>query len=86
MLKEIYQGSKPSIQRESPSEKFSLTEKEKKILKELVKGKTNEEIAQFLFIGQRSLEYSLTNLFHKLGVQTRIEAVVKVKEMRLIDS
>ena len=86
MLKEIYRGVRPSILKEETREKFSLNEKEKKILKELVKGKTNKEIAQVLFIGQRSLEYSLTNLFHKLGVQTRIEAVVKVKEMELIDS
>jgi two-component system competent response regulator ComA len=54
-------------------------------MKELVKGKTNKEMAQTLFVGQRSFEYSLTKIFKKLGVQTRVEAVVKAKELDLID-
>ncbi len=83
VLKEIYQRVKQSVQRQVYMENISITEKEKEILKELARGKTNKDIAQSLFIGQRSLEYSLTNLFHKLGVQTRVEAVVKAKEMGL---
>ncbi|WHY94191.1 response regulator transcription factor [Neobacillus cucumis] len=85
LLKEIYHGSKPSFLLESPNEGISFNEKEKKILTELVKGKTNKEIAQTMFIGQRTLEYSLTNLFQKLGVHTRIEAIVKVKDMGFIE-
>lgn len=85
LLKEIYHEIRSSTSHETPRGKISLSEKEKKIIKELVKGKTNKEIAQALFIGQRSLEYSLTNLFQKLGVQTRIEAVVKVNELGLMD-
>ncbi len=84
-LKDIYQGDRPWIKRKMFKEKILLTDKEKKIMKELVKGKTNKEMAQTLFVGQRSFEYSLTKIFHKLGVQTRIEAVVKVKEMGLLD-
>ncbi|AGK55354.1 response regulator transcription factor [Bacillus sp. 1NLA3E] len=83
-LKDIYHGDRPWVKRKMFKEKISLTDKEKKIMKELVKGKTNKEMAQTLFVGQRSFEYSLTKIFHKLGVQTRIEAVVKVKEMGLI--
>ncbi|MFD0824944.1 response regulator transcription factor [Neobacillus sp. M.A.Huq-85] len=85
LLKEIYHGSKPSFLLESPNEGISFNEKEKKILTELVKGKTNKEIAQTMFIGQRTLEYNLTNLFQKLGVHTRIEAIVKVKDMGFIE-
>ncbi|MCH6266806.1 response regulator transcription factor [Neobacillus citreus] len=61
-----------------------LNDREKEIIQELAKGKTNRDIAQALFIGQRSLEYSLTNIFQKLGVQTRVEAVVKASELGLI--
>ncbi|CRK80895.1 response regulator transcription factor [Neobacillus massiliamazoniensis] len=84
-LQEIYHRTVHSSQREIAKESISLSEKEKKIIQELVKGKTNKEISQELFMGQRSLEYSLTSIFHKLGVQTRIEAVVKVKEIGLLD-
>jgi len=85
LLKEIYNGAKSSFKREMNSDNMSISEKEKEILKELIKGKTNKDIAQTLFVGQRSLEYSLTNLFHKLGVHTRVEAVVKAKELGFID-
>lgn len=85
-LQEIYHRSAQSSQREVAIQNISLTEKEKKIIQELVKGKTNKDISQELFMGQRSLEYCLTSIFHKLGVQTRIEAVVKVKEIGLLDN
>jgi two-component system competent response regulator ComA len=84
-LKDIYYGSKQESPPEPKKETIPLSDKEKEILKELAKGKTNKEMAQALFIGQRSLEYSLTNLFHKLGVQTRVEAVIKAKEIGLIE-
>ncbi|OIK09713.1 hypothetical protein BIV60_23155 [Bacillus sp. MUM 116] len=85
LLKEIYGKGRPSLLREPADKGISINEKERKILTELVKGKTNKQIAQSMFIGQRTLEYSLTNLFQKLGVHTRIEAIVKVKDMGLID-
>lgn len=85
LLKDIYSGVRPWVKRKTNKEKILLTDKEKNIMKELVKGKTNKEMAQTLFVGQRSFEYSLTKIFRKLGVQTRVEAVVKVKEMGLIE-
>ncbi|WP_251554675.1 response regulator transcription factor [Neobacillus muris] len=85
MLKEIYLNGRYVEHKEPAQERIVLTEKEQAIVKELVKGKTNKEIAQVLYMGQRSLEYSLTSLFQKLGVQTRVEAVIKVKEMNLLD-
>jgi two-component system competent response regulator ComA len=84
-LKDLYRGAKPWAKAKMNKEKITLTDKEKKIMKELVKGKTNKEMAQTLFVGQRSFEYSLTKIFKKLGVQTRVEAVVKAKELDLID-
>ncbi|MGG1399055.1 response regulator transcription factor [Bacillus salipaludis] len=85
LLKEIYRGFETSLLSKPSNEGISFNEKEKKILTELVKGKTNKEIAQTMFIGQRTLEYNLTNLFQKLGVHTRIEAIVKVKDMGFIE-
>lgn len=84
LLREIYNSARRSIT-DNVKNKLAVSEKEKMILQELVQGKTNKDIAQALFIGQRSLEYSLTNLFHKLEVQTRVEAVVKAQELGLIE-
>jgi two-component system, NarL family, competent response regulator ComA len=85
-LQEIYRGAQTSLSLALKDEEIPLNEKEKKILQELVKGKTNKVMAQDLFIGQRTLEYSLTAIFQKLGVHSRVEAVVRVKELGLIDS
>ncbi|HEK9101705.1 response regulator transcription factor [Bacillus pfraonensis] len=65
---------------------ISLNEDEKKILLEVSKGKTNKELAEILNLSQRSVEYKLTDIFHKLKVSSRMEAVQKAKELWLIPS
>lgn len=84
LLKEIYHKGKNAPVKKN-EDRVVLNEKERDIIRELAKGKTNKDIAQTLYIGQRSLEYTLTNLFNKLSVQTRVEAVVKAKELGLLD-
>ncbi|WP_226545549.1 response regulator transcription factor [Bacillus thuringiensis] len=66
--------------------KISLNEDEKQILIEVSKRKTNKELAEILNLSQRSIEYKLTDIFHKLKVSSRMEAVQKAKEMWLIPS
>ncbi|OES45686.1 response regulator transcription factor [Domibacillus iocasae] len=61
----------------------AISNKEYKILREISKGKSNKEIADSLLMSQRSLEYSLTNIFQKLNVKSRIEAAMKAKETGL---
>ncbi|CUB10911.1 Transcriptional regulatory protein ComA [Bacillus cereus] len=65
---------------------ISLNEDEKQILIEVSKGKTNKELAEILNLSQRSVEYKLTDIFHKLKVSSRMEAVQKAKELWLIPS
>lgn len=60
---------------------IKLSDEERKIINELEKGKTNREIAKAMFVSQRSLEYNLTELFQKLGVKSRIEAVAKAQKL-----
>ncbi|TKH91616.1 response regulator transcription factor [Bacillus cereus] len=64
----------------------SLNEDEKQILIEVGKGRTNKELAEILNLSQRSVEYKLTDIFHKLRVSSRMEAVQKAKELWLIPS
>ncbi|MGZ9641738.1 response regulator transcription factor [Bacillus cereus] len=63
---------------------ISLNDEEKMILVEVGKGKTNRELAEILNLSQRSVEYKLTDIFHKLQVSSRIEAVQKAKELWFI--
>jgi DNA-binding NarL/FixJ family response regulator len=53
---------------------FGLSPRELDVLGHLVTGKTDREIAEALFIGIRTVETHVSNLFTKLGVNGRTEA------------
>jgi DNA-binding NarL/FixJ family response regulator len=53
-----------------------LTEREIEVLKLAAKGMSNREIAQKLVISVRTVQTHLTNIFNKMGVGSRTEAVV----------
>lgn len=65
-------------------QKTVITQEEDKLLRELAKGKSNKEISAALLISQRSLEYSLTEVFQKLGVTSRVEAIKKAKSLGIL--
>lgn len=52
-----------------------LNEREREVLQQLVRGARNKEIAAELFITTKTVEYHLSNIFAKLGVSNRTEAV-----------
>lgn len=60
-----------------------MTERENCIAKSLVAGKTNKEIAEEQNLSPGTVRNYLSNLFDKLGVRNRSEAVVRLKERGL---
>jgi predicted ATPase/DNA-binding CsgD family transcriptional regulator len=58
----------------NPSVKAGLTPRERDVLRLLVEGRTDKEIAEALFIGARTVQTHVANLFAKLGVNARAEA------------
>lgn len=60
----------------SPAPLDQLTERELEVLKMAAKGMSNREIAQQLTISVRTVQTHLTNIFNKMGVGSRTEAVV----------
>jgi DNA-binding CsgD family transcriptional regulator len=52
----------------------NLTPRERDILRLLVEGRSDKEIAAALFIGARTVQTHVGNLFAKLGVNARAEA------------
>ncbi|WP_025026222.1 response regulator transcription factor [Caldalkalibacillus mannanilyticus] len=54
-----------------------LTDYEILILNHIALGKTNKEIAKSLHVSSRTLEYYISNIYRKLGVDSRIQSVVK---------
>jgi len=52
-----------------------LTPREREVLRLLIDGRSNREIAEALFIGHRTATTHVTNILGKLGVETRAAAV-----------
>jgi two-component system, NarL family, competent response regulator ComA len=84
LVKQLRRSTFPVSEEQDNMKTQAISNKEYTILKEIAKGKSNKEIAELVKMSQRSLEYSLTNLFQKLNVKSRIEAVMKAKQMGLL--
>ena len=67
-----------------PAVDFHLTDRELEVLVHLAEGLTNQQTAGKLSISQSTLKYHMTNIFQKLGVQTRSEALVLAAKNNLI--
>jgi DNA-binding CsgD family transcriptional regulator len=56
-------------------ERFSLTVREGEISELLLKGKSNKEIADLTCVSTETVKSHLQNIYRKLGVKSRLEAV-----------
>ena len=67
-----------------PAVDFRLTDRELEVLVLLAEGLTNQQSAQRLSISQSTLKFHMTNIYEKLGVLTRSEALVLAAKNNLI--
>ncbi len=68
----------------SPATDYSLTPREREILRHLVDGLTKKEIADKLFLSFHTIDNHLRNIYTKLRVQSRSSAVSKALKERLL--
>ena len=59
-----------------PHVKSPLTPRERDVLAELTKGKSNREIASSLFVTEKTVKTHISNIFAKLQVQDRTQAAL----------
>lgn len=59
-----------------PHVKNALTPRERDVLAELTKGKSNREIASSLFVTEKTVKTHISNIFAKLDVQDRTQAAL----------
>ncbi|MDI6814721.1 MAG: response regulator transcription factor [Dehalococcoidales bacterium] len=59
------------------SKVFGLTQREKDIMEQLCQGASNKEIAQRLFISEKTVKSHLRSIFDKLNVSDRTKAVAR---------
>ena len=67
-----------------PTVNFHLTDRELEVLVLLAEGLTNQQTAQKLSTSKSTLKFHMSNIFEKLGVQTRSEALVLAAKNNLI--
>jgi DNA-binding NarL/FixJ family response regulator len=91
-IKEIYDGGAPmsykiaklvvsSFQKKPDS---GLTERERDVLNNLCKGHSYKEIASNLFITVGTVRHHIKNIYYKLQVHSKSEAVAKALKDRII--
>ncbi len=93
ILREIHMGNSyiPSnlaanlLMRDSESkdtpEEFDLNDRERQILEKLAAGMSNREIAEQVFLSEKTIKHYMTNIMHKLHVSNRVQAAIKAYEM-----
>ncbi|MBY0223747.1 response regulator transcription factor [Sporosarcina aquimarina] len=62
-----------------------LTDRELEVLLLLAKGKSNQEIADELFIALKTVKTHVSNILSKLEVQDRTQAVIYAFQKKLVD-
>lgn len=62
-----------------------LTKRERDVLALLVKGHTNKEMAEAMFISEKTVKNHLTSIFRKLGVKDRTQAAVYSLKNNIVD-
>lgn len=62
-----------------------LTKREKEIFVLLVQSYTTKEIAKKLYISEKTVRNHISNVIQKLGVESRIQAVLELVKMKEID-
>jgi DNA-binding NarL/FixJ family response regulator len=60
---------------------YSLTQRENDILAQLAEGRSNREIAQSLFLSEKTVKAHLAAIFRKLGVTNRTQAAMMAVQM-----
>jgi DNA-binding NarL/FixJ family response regulator len=60
---------------EDVAKEIGLTEREMSIVKALGAGLSNKQIARELWLAEQTVKFHLTNVYRKLGVSSRTEAV-----------
>lgn len=81
-LIEEYVGTAP--QEELHGRLHELTERELEVLGQLAAGKSNAEIGEALFLSEATVKTHLTRVLSKLGLQSRVQAVVFAYESGLV--
>lgn len=73
-----------SFREKEKPEGEKLSPREHEVLTTLVKGLSNKEIAERLFISETTVKLHISNIYRKLGVKSRSQAIMHAVKEKLI--
>jgi len=83
--KEVYvTNNRDFVLNEKELDRLDLSKRELEVLQLMAKGLSNQEIAERLFVSLSTVKTHSTNLFEKLDVKRRTQAIEKAKRLSLI--
>jgi DNA-binding CsgD family transcriptional regulator len=77
------QAGSAEAQPMAPGEELGLTQREREVLALVAEGRTNRQIAEALFITDKTASVHVSNILAKLGVANRAEAAATVHRLGL---
>ena len=75
LLRQLKLLQHPQVILESFSKKYQLTGREMEIVNWIIKGKSNQEISDTLFISVSTVKNHIHHIFEKLGISSRAELI-----------
>lgn len=85
LLREMSKA-KPTLPQQSENILGELSERENQILSLISEGLSNLAIAQRLFLTEKTIKHYVTNIFHKLNVQNRVQAALLAQKTQPMDT
>jgi LuxR family maltose regulon positive regulatory protein len=79
VLESISRRPSKSIKMEEP-----LSDRELNVLTLIAQGLSNKEVGQRLYIETRTVKWHMSNIFSKLGVKNRTQAVARARELGIL--
>ena len=70
---------------ETELEKLNLNSREYEVLQLLAKGHSNTDIAENLFLSLSTIKTHVSNLYFKMDVKSRTQAITKAKLLKIIE-
>jgi two-component system, NarL family, response regulator LiaR len=83
MVKELSEAD--LLQIEKQKQQLGLSSREQEVLQLMAEGLSNQEIADRLFLSLPTIKTHTSNLFLKLDVKRRTQAVEKARQLKIID-